>query len=191
MKGLWQLPETLSVGGKELPIHPDFRDVLGILRVFQRPDLWPEGKLYLALRLFYPGFETIPPQCRAEAADAMLCFLAGGTEDTGPEGPRLLDWDRDADLIIPDVNRVAGKDIRSLPFVHWWTFLSLFSAVGEGRLSAVVNIRRKLARGEGLEPWEREWCRQNPGRARLKEPDTPEERLEKERLSALLMPGKE
>lgn len=188
---LWQLPESLVVGGKTQPIHPDFRDVLGIIRVFGRSDLWPEGRLYLALRLFYPEYASIEPKDRKEAADAMFRFIAGGKEETGPEGPRLLDWEADADLIVSDVNRVAGREIRSLPFVHWWTFLGWFSAVGEGRLSAVVSIRKKLSEGKALEPWEKEWCRKNPQRARLKGPEDPGALLEKQRLEQMLSGRKE
>jgi len=61
-------------------------------------------------------------------------------------------------MIFPAVSKAAGViDIRSLPFVHWWTFLGLFGEVGEGLFSAVVDIRRKIGKGRKLTKYEREF----------------------------------
>lgn len=87
---------------------------------------------------------------------------------------------------MADVNKVAGCEIRALPFVHWWTFLAWFGAIGEGQLSAVVAVRDKLRRGKKLEEWEREFYRRNRARVELKPRYTPEELAERERLNRLL-----
>ena len=55
------------------------------------------------------------------------------------------------------MNKVAGFDVRSAPYVHWWTFLAYFNGVGEGQLSTVVGIRSKLQKGKKLEKWEQEF----------------------------------
>lgn len=186
MTGLWSLPERLFVAGQERDIRADFRDVLRVIELLERPSLYPEGRLYLALRMFYPKLDEIPQQNWRQAADAMMEFLAGGREDEGPSGPKLLDWQQDADLILSDVNRVAGKEIRAEVFVHWWTFLGWFGAIGEGRLSAVVAVRKKLREGKALESWEKEFYRENKARIDLKPRLSVEEQAEKQRLEKLL-----
>ena len=51
-------------------------------------------------------------------------------------------------MIIADINKVAGTEVRSLSFLHWWTFLSFFHAIGEGQLSTLISIREKLRTGK-------------------------------------------
>ena len=89
-------------------------------------------------------------------------------------------------MIVADVNKVAGCEIRALPFVHWWTFLAWFGGIGEGQLATVVGIRQKLKRGKKLEPWEREYYQQHKADVDLKPRYTAEELAEQERLKKLL-----
>lgn len=182
----WELPTVLDVDGRKEPIRADFREVLEVIRLLDDPAEPPEARAYLAMALFYRNFSALPPTLRGKAMEEMLRFLAGGEEDTGPAGPRLIDWQQDLPLIVADVNKVAGCEIRALPFVHWWTFLAWFGAIGEGQLSAVVAIRDKLRRGKKLEEWEREFYRRNRARVDLKPRYTPEELAERERLNRLL-----
>lgn len=64
-------------------------------------------------------------------------------------------------MIVSDINRIAGKDVRGEKFLHWWTFVSWFNGIGEGQLSFVVGIRDKLRRGKKLSAPEREFYRKN------------------------------
>ena len=111
-------------------------------------------------------------------------FLCCGRQ--GAQSVKRLDWKLDSDLILSDVNKVACCEIRELPFVHWWTFLAWFHAIGPGQLSTVVGIRDKLARGIKLESWEQEYYRQNRDRIQMRQPLSAQEREEKERLEKLL-----
>ena len=77
-------------------------------------------------------------------------YLAGFVAGFQPQkafGGKLLDWQHDANLIVADINKVAGQEVRDLPFVHWWTFLAWFHGIGQGQLSTVVAIRDKLRKG--------------------------------------------
>ena len=49
--------------------------------------------------------------------------------------------------------------MRALPYLHWWSFLSAFDAIGDGTFATVVGLRDKLRRGKKLEPWELEFYR--------------------------------
>ena len=186
MQDLWQLPKALRLGEKNWDIRADFRVMLRVIFTLERQELPEAGRIYLAMRLFYKDFLQMPPALWADAAKELMSFLAGGREQPGPAGPRLLDWQQDAELIIADVNKAAGRELRAMEFVHWWTFLALFSSVGEGRLSAVVNIRRKLAEGTALEDWEKEYLRREPWRVKLRASLTPEEQAHKEQLQKML-----
>ena len=98
----------------------------------------------------------------------------------------MLDWQQDAGVIIAEVNKVAGQEIRALPYIHWWTFLSWFHGIGEGQLSTVVSIRQKRAEGKKLSDWEADFCRRNKALVELPVRLSREEKEEKERLMGLL-----
>lgn len=178
----WELPVSAEIGGKVYEIHADFRDILEIFSYFNDPDLTEYLKWRVALALFYEG--EIPEQHRQQAAAFLAEFLCGGKKDE--PGARLLDWEHDAPLIVADVNQVAGQEIRSLPFLHWWSFLSFFHAIGQGQLSAVVAIRDKLRRGKPLEKWEKDFYREHKSQVDLPKQYSARERQEQQRLLQLL-----
>lgn len=179
----WSLPTAARIGGASYPIHADYRDILEIFRYLNDPDEPELVRWQIALALFYEG--DIPPEHMQEAINYLAEFLSYG-DSRANHGPRLLDWEQDAQIIIADVNKTAGMELRALPFVHWWTFLSYFHAVGEGQLSTVVSIREKLRRGQKLEKWEQEYYRKNKSRVDLKKRYSAEELAEQERLKKLL-----
>ena len=142
----------------------------------------------MALALFYR--EKVAPEHRSAAMAAMTDFIACGQPQTTVPGPRLLDWQRDAGVIVADVNRVAGQEVRALPFLHWWTFVAYFNAIGEGQLSTLLRVRNKLRRGRRLDPWEMDYYRENRALVDGREPPTAQEQAEKARLERILA-GKE
>ena len=155
----WTLPTHTVIGGKKYGINGDFRDILEIFSYFSDPDL-PEYVMWeIALALFYN--DPIPEKDRQAAMEYLAWFLAGGKTECDRPGLKLIDWRQDAPLIAADMNKTAGREIRAMPFLHWWTFLSWFHAIGEGQLSTVVAIRSKLAKGKKLESWEREFYGEN------------------------------
>ena len=52
-------------------------------------------------------------------------------------------------------DRAAGEPL------HWWTFLSAYSEIGDCLFAQVVRIRDKLARNKKLDKDEREWYNRN------------------------------
>ena len=100
--------------------------------------------------------------------------------------PTLMDWEQDAALIIPAVNRVAGHEVRAEKYIHWWTFLGYYMEIGESAFSQVVSIRQKKAKGKPLEKWEQEYYRENKRLIDLRTKYTHEECEERDRLNALL-----
>lgn len=179
----WSLPTSATIGVVVYQIHADFRDILNIFRYMDDPDRPEYIRWRIAIALFYEG--EIPQEYFQEAMEYLADFIACGNRDSKP-GPKLLDWEQDAQVIVADVNKVAGSEIRAVPFLHWWTFVSYFNAIGEGQLSTLVSIRDKLRRGKPLEKWEKEYYRKNKEIVDLKTRYSAEELEEQERLKKLL-----
>lgn len=182
----WELPQALPVGGVLRPIRGDFRDVLEVIRRLGDDSQPGQVRVYVALSLFYADFDAIPEACYREAAERMADFIAAGEQPDGKPHPKTIDWEQDQALIVSDVNRVAGQEIRALPFVHWWTFVSWFNAIGDGQLATVVAIREKRRKGKKLSDWEREFYREHRSSIDFRTRYTQEELDERERLKKLL-----
>ncbi len=180
----WALPQQAVFGGVAYPIHSDYRDVLEIFSYFDDPDLQEYLKWRIALALFYEG--EIPTEHLQEAMEFLAEFLKGGRQETERVAPKLLDWEQDAGVIVAEVNKVACQEIRALPYVHWWTFLSWFHGIGEGQLSLLVGIREKLRKGKKLEPHEKDYYREHKGQVDLKKRYSREELAQKQALEKLL-----
>jgi len=179
---LWQLPASAELAGETYPHLTDFREILGILKLLGEENRPQWLRWYMALDRFYR--KPIPLGLEGEAMEYLSRFLTCG--EPGRPGPRLLDWELDAPEILADINALSGREIREAEHLHWWTFLSLFQGIGEGRLSALVTLRHKLLTGAPLTPQERAYAAAHPQKARLRSPDPPEIQAEKEKLLAIL-----
>ncbi len=184
MNEIWQLPLTADIGGKTYRIHGDFRDILEIFSYLEDPNLTDFLRWKIALALFYEG--EIPSQFESEAMAYLAFFIRCGQQEEGKPGPKLIDWQQDAPAIISDVNKVAGSEIRSMPFLHWWTFMAWFHGIGEGQLSTILSIREKMRRGEKLEKWEQAFYRNHKQRIDLKKRYSQQELEEQARIQKLL-----
>lgn len=180
----WELPKEAHIGGKTYGIHTDYREILEIFSCLQDENLPEFLRWQIAFCLFYDG--QIPDTDFAEAAEYFRWFILCGEPEEKNPGPRLLDWEQDAQVIVADVNKVAGREIREQPYLHWWTFYGLFRSIGEGNLSMLVGIREKLNRGKKLEPHEKEYYRRNKDRVKLRKKYSASELAEQERLQKLL-----
>lgn len=170
---LWKLPKTAEIGGTVYPINVDFRDILEILRYLNDESRPLYLRWQIALGLFYDG--EIPYCDQQEAMQYLSEFISYGQPE-GKPGPKLMDWDQDAQMIIGDINKVAGIDVRGVDFVHWWTFLSYFYGIGEGQLSTVVSIRSKQSKGKKLEKWEQDFFRENKDKVNFRQPVSAEKK---------------
>lgn len=178
----YELPVTAQIGGKIYQLNTDFRTVLRIIGYLSDPELPPLFGWLGAIALFYR--EEVAAGDTAEAAAFIAEFISCGQD--AKNAPRLMDWQQDADAIMADLSAVAGEDVRSKPYLHWWSFLALFQGIGQGQLSLRVSIRDKLRRGQKLEPWEREYCRTHRDKVTLRPIETQAQRQERQRLEKLL-----
>lgn len=172
----WNLPESVKIGEREYQINTDYRDILDIISRLNDQEENNQTRIYVALALFYKEFAAMPQEHYQDAAIWMMRFINGGEDETDNR-PRqkLIDWEQDRNMIVADVNKVAGCEVRALPFCHWWTFIAWFNGIGEGQLSAVVSIREKRRKGKKLADWEREFYREHRAQVDLKQRYTPQE----------------
>ena len=180
----WNLPELLNVGGKDYPIHADFRDILDIIGRLSDEHADQQINIYVCLALFYDDFEQMPESNFQEAVEKMFDFIGCGEEADNKPAVKLIDWEQDRQMIIADINKAAGMEVRSLKFCHWWTFISWFQSIGEGQLSTIVSIREKKRKHKKLSDWERDFYRENKKKIDFQPKYTEEEKAEIDRLNA-------
>jgi len=184
-----RLPTTLKINGVDRAIRSDFRVALLIFQAYNDPELSDLEKTWVMLDCLYENLEDIPSEDIEEACKQAVWFLDGGMvhEDSNyKKSKKVIDWEQDEQMIFSAVNKVAGKETRAAEYVHWWTFLGYFNEIGEGLLTAVINIRQKKNKGKKLEKYEQEFYRENKALIDIKKRLSAEEQAEKEYLEKLL-----
>ena len=176
----WSLPTKAEIGGRVYRLNTDYRDVLEIIGYLQE-EKSPQAAVHIALALFYEEYDDLPPRHWREALDYLTSFLACFEQDDGKPHPKLIDWEQDYTVIVADINKVAGTEVRALEYMHWFTFIAFFNSIGEGQLSTLVSIRQKVQKRKKLEKWEQEFYRQNRHKVDFRTKYTPEELAEQAR----------
>ena len=180
------LPKSLVVNGIEHPIRYQYTAVLDIISALNDRELEDNEKVYIFLYIMYEDFEDIPEEDYAAALEEATKFMDNGMESEKKDNVKKVDFEYDAPLLIPAINRVAGREIRLDPDIHWWTFLGWFMEIGECTYSHVLNIRSKKASGKPLEKWETEFYTENKRLIDIPVRLTEEEKEAERRLNELL-----
>lgn len=191
----WELPTSIEIDGKSYAIRTDFRAVLDVLTAMSDPDLFlpdasDQEKAYIRmdtlLQIMVEDYEDLPPEKLGEACEAVIEFIDCGMKDDGKKKPHTMDWQQDAQIIIPAINRVQGTEIRALPYLHWWTFLGAYMEIGECLFAQVVHIRQKKQNHQKLEKWENDFYNQNKDIIDLRKKISEEQKIEMENLEKWL-----
>ena len=169
---MYTIPTSVDIGGREWHIRNDgdYRTILDCFSALGDADLDMQERLIASLLIFYDDLSDIDDlilfgENLEDAVKEMYIFFNCGnrTESVGTKtNYKLIDWEQDEQLICSAVNKVAGKEIRFEPYIHWWTFMGYYTAVGESPISTIISIRDKIIRGKKLEKHEREFRRDNP-----------------------------
>lgn len=158
------LPTSVDIGEETYAIRSDFRDVLEIMKAISDPELSDSERAGVVLIIFYPDIEEMSPMLYQEAIKKCMWFLTCGRLDREKEKKRkrLIDWDKDFPMMVAPLNRILGKEIRSLEYLHWWTFKAAWDEISPDCLWAqVLKIRNKKAIGKPLDKGEQAWYREN------------------------------
>lgn len=188
MMSAYSLPTSIEVNGTVYKIRSDYRAVLDILAAENDPELHDGEKAEVLLEILYVDRDSIPISDEAEALEKGVQFIdySIDSEQTRRPQPRVMDWEQDASLIIPAVNKVAGKEVRAEEYIHWWTFLGWFMEIGDGTFSQVLAIRQKKAKGKKLEKYEQEFARNHPELVNLKKRISEEQQAEMDSIEKWL-----
>lgn len=165
---MYELPTSITMNSQEWHIrnNADYRVILDCFLALNDNEMTTEAKVFSSLIIFYEDLNSIQdvlnlPDIK-EAFEKMSLFFNCGQPDSGGKNYKLIDWNDDAPLIMSAINKVAGKEVRAEEYVHWWTFMGYYVAIGECPLSTIVGIRYKKLKGKKLEKWERDFERDNP-----------------------------
>ena len=183
---MYELPKSLEVNGVEHPIRYQYTAVLDIIRALNDRELEDEEKVYCLLFILYEDFDEIRVEDYEAAFEAAVDFIDNGMEPDKSDNVKKVDFEQDARLLFPAINRVAGREIRLEPDIHWWTFLGWFMEIGECTYSQVLNIRTKKASGKAREKWEEEFYSKNRKMVDIQVRLTEEEKEIERRLNELL-----
>ena len=153
------LPSALTVGGEERTIRTDYRVALDCFLALTDTELDDYNKVMEVLEILY--IDPIPPELWQDAIDKALWYLEGGVERQQRKDPQLVAWEQDFPYIASPISKVVGQDIRGMEYLHWWSFLSAYMAIGDCLFAQIVSIRDKRARGKKLSKEDREFYRRN------------------------------
>lgn len=180
----WELPTSLDVGGVGFPIRTDYRAILDILSWYNNPDCEEDEKHLICLKILY--VDEIPAALQQKALQEAFNFIDGPVEKEGGGKPRLMDWEQDAPILAPALNKSLGVEIRSVPYLHWWTLLGAYMSIQESLFSEVVAIRQKKSKRKKLEKYEQEFYRENKSLIDMHPRLSAEEQAEIDRLNEML-----
>ena len=156
------LPTSLEVGGKDWEIRSDYRNILTVFEALEDNELSDQEKLYVTLLRLYVDFNSMPKECYQEAYEKVMQFIECHDRSDDKKNPKLINWQKDEQMIFPAINAVAGCEVRAIEYMHWWTFLGYFESVdNESLWSFVLSIRQKRAKGKKLEKYEQEFYQKN------------------------------
>lgn len=137
-------------------------------------ELSESERLCSALIIFYEDFNSVDDILEHKdlilpLQEEMGKFFNGGEDNlkSNTDNYTLIDWRHDSNLVCSAINNVAKQEIRAMKYLHWWTFISYYTAIGECPLSNIVSIRYKIARGDKLEAHEKKFRQTNPEYFRL------------------------
>lgn len=195
MMDTFRLPYSLEVNGKEYKIRTDYHVILDILTAMNDPEIFEPGmsedekqqeRVFTMLQILYVDFDSINPRDWQEAAKKACEFIDCGIKEDGKPKPRMMDWEQDAPIILPAINKVAHRDVRTERHMHWWTFFGYYMEIGESTYSTVISIREKKRKGKKLDKWEQEFYKNNKSIVDLKSKYQERSQEEKDELRKLL-----
>ena len=166
---MYDIPTSITIQDQSFAIRNkgDYRVVLDCFSALNDTELSDQERMIACLIIFYEDLESAEdinnlPDVE-EAIKKMYDFFNCGEEDIGAKANyRLIDWDKDSQMICAAINKVSNKEIRLEPYIHWWTFMGYYTAVGDSLLAQVVGIRHKIVTNKKLEKYEQQFKRDNP-----------------------------
>ena len=146
-----RLPDSITVNGRRYKCNFDFRNVLKMLDLMQREDIYPDARDYLCAKCVC----NAPKNARA-VFDALCDLLFPKAAETGEK--RLTSYEQDAGLIRAAFRQVYNIDLFR-DKLTWFEFVELLLYLPDGnRYVETIGIRaRPLPAPTKYNAKEREW----------------------------------
>lgn len=195
MMNAYSLPHSIEVGGINYKIRTDYHVIIDILTAMNDPEIFEPGmteeekqqeRVMTILQILYIDFDRMPQKDWKEAVEKACDFIDCGIKGDEKTKPKVMDWEQDAPIILPAINKVAHEDVRKNEHMHWWTFFGYYMEIGESTFSTVVNIREKKRKGQKLEKWELEFYKNNKSIVDIKSKQSERSEEEKDAIRKLL-----
>lgn len=177
MGSAWEFPTSLNIGGIDYAIRTDYRAVLDLFAALNDPECFGETEeetnlihANIILRIMFPNCDNIPAEHIQEALDKVAEFIDMGISEDRKK-PKTMDWEQDAPILIPAINKVLNCEIRAEKHIHWWTFMGAYMEIGESLFSNIIHIRQKKQKGKKLEKWEQDFYNENKSLIDFKQKD--------------------
>ena len=165
---MYDLPTSIFIEDNEYKIRDagDFRVVLDCFSALGDIEMGEDFRVLACLIIFYEDFDEdtvfdLDEDTMTGLVTEMYKFFTCGQDESTTPSPKLIDWEQDSQMIMSAINNVAGKEVRAEKYIHWWTFVGYYMAIGESVLATVVSIRNKILKGEKLEKWEQKFRTEN------------------------------
>ena len=131
---MFEIPTTIELGGKEFNIRNrgDYRTILDCFAALEDAELDKQERLFASLIIFYEDINSIEDIYKLGDIETAInemykFFNCGSDESSGRKvNHKLMDWKQDEQLIASAVNKVAGTEVRSVEYLHWWTFMGYY-----------------------------------------------------------------
>lgn len=138
------LPDTVKIAGKEVPINTDFRNGIQFERLILDGAIEDAVKVNTALELYFGDYAKI--RDREAAIEAALWFYSCGRyppdETKGQKShKRCYDYAADARLIYAAFLDQYHFDLQTSE-LHWWQFCAMLAGLkSDAEFSKVIGYR--------------------------------------------------
>ncbi|MFR8443535.1 MAG: Gp15 family bacteriophage protein [Anaerostipes hadrus] len=154
---------SVDIGSKKYEIDADFRTIMNIEGIIfgkevtedqknfakemmqevelNEKDAITNAKYYDALKIFYK--DNIPDDLE-EAMEKILWFYSCGKEETSKTKTKkkVISFEHDFDYINAGFMQDYKIDLFEVDFLHWWKFMSLFSALHDDcKICEIIGYR--------------------------------------------------
>jgi len=140
------LPEEVEINNKAYEVNFDFRTLILINLLLCDMTVDEDFKVKQSIKLFYP----VIPLDKNIAISNLAWFNRCGKEielkktkkTKSATGKRILDYEKDADLIYSAFMSQYRLDLQDIEQLHWWKFQSLLNGLNEdNRLCEIMKYR--------------------------------------------------
>lgn len=147
-----KLPDTIEVSGSFYSIHTGHPYWFRFMQILKQPGSTTADFDYI--------YRDEIPLAKDEAFQALLAFCWEKKEiprTNGDEGgPRVIDYDIDADMIWAAIFQVYGIDLAECE-VHWHKVRAMLAALPGSRLEEVMGYRCYKGKDAKLLKLKRQW----------------------------------